>query len=99
MSFKEVYITNTAHFFPNEPVLNDQMEEYLGYINNKPSKSKRIVLRNNGIRRRFYALQKGGKTTHTNAQMTAEAIRNLFKNNPEGLKKLELLSWGKSSPD
>jgi 3-oxoacyl-[acyl-carrier-protein] synthase-3 len=99
MSFKEVYITNTAHFFPNDPVSNEEMEEYLGYINNKPSKSKRIVLRNNGIKRRFYALQKGGKPTHTNAQMTAEAIKKLFKDNPEGLKNLELLSCGTSSPD
>src|SRR6478736_2611484 len=99
MSFKEVYITNTAHFFPNDPVLNDQMEEYLGYINNKPSKSKRIVLRNNGIRRRFYALKKGGKTTHTNAQMTAEAIKKLYKDDPGGLRSLELLSCGTSSPD
>ncbi|MBG9378484.1 beta-ketoacyl-ACP synthase III [Panacibacter sp. DH6] len=99
MSFNEVYIVNTAHFFPNDPVSNDEMEEYLGYINNKPSKSKRIVLRNNGIKRRFYALSKGGKPTHTNAQITAEAIRLLFKDDPGGLKHLELLSCGTSSPD
>ncbi|MEP6845201.1 MAG: beta-ketoacyl-ACP synthase III [Panacibacter sp.] len=99
MEFNEVYITNTAHFFPNDPVSNDEMEEYLGYINNKPSKSKRIVLRNNGIKRRFYALAKGGQPTHTNAQMTAEAIKQLFKENPDGLKSLELLSCGTSSPD
>jgi 3-oxoacyl-[acyl-carrier-protein] synthase-3 len=52
------------------PISNDEMEEYLGYIDNKPSKSKRIVLRNNGIKNRFYALNKQQKTTHTNAEMT-----------------------------
>jgi len=78
MSLQPVYITNTAVFFPNEPVSNDEMEEYLGYIDNKPSKSKRIVLRNNGIKNRFYALKKGGEITHTNAQMTANAVRQLF---------------------
>ena len=31
--FNEVYITNTASYFPNSPVSNDEMEEYLGYIN------------------------------------------------------------------
>lgn len=50
MAFSEVYINNTSSFFPNEPVSNDDMEGFLGYINNKPSKSKRIVLRNNGIK-------------------------------------------------
>ena len=83
MTLNEVYITRTASFFPNNPVSNDDMEEYLGYINNKPSKSKRIVLRNNGITNRYYALEKGGKVTHTNAQMTALAVKALFTNTPD----------------
>lgn len=99
MSFKNVYITNTASYFPNDPVSNDEMEEYLGYLNGKPSKSKSIVLRNNGIKRRFYALTKEGKITHTNAEMTALAIRDLFKGQPDGLRSIELLSCGTSSPD
>jgi len=99
MALNEVYITNTSLFLPNEPVSNDEMEEYLGYINGKPSKSKKIVLRNNGIKTRYYALEKGGKITHTNAQMTAEAVRNLFKDDPEALQKIDLLSCGTSSPD
>lgn len=99
MSAKQVYITKTASFFPNEPVSNDEMEEYLGYINKKMSKSKRIVLRSNGIQRRFYALKKDGTATHTNAQMASLAIRKLFNNNSEELKKMELLSCGTSSPD
>ena len=99
MSFKEVYITKTASYLPNEPVSNDEMEAYLGMINEKPSKSRRIVLRNNGIKRRFYAITKAGEPTHTNAEMTSLAIRALFGNNPEGLKSFQLLSCGTSSPD
>jgi 3-oxoacyl-[acyl-carrier-protein] synthase-3 len=95
----EVYINNTSTFFPNEPISNDEMEEYLGYINDTPSRSKAIVLRNNGIKRRFYALNKDGSTTHSNAQMTALAVKALFKSNPENLKSIELLSCGTSSPD
>ena len=99
MSLKEVYINNTSSFFPNEPVGNDEMEEYLGYINSAPSRSKPIVLRNNGIQRRFYALTKERTSTHTNAQMTALAVKALFKNNPADIKSIELLSCGTSSPD
>lgn len=99
MSFSQVYITNTASYFPNDPVSNEEMEEYLGYINAKPSKSKRIVLRNNGIKRRFYAITKQGAPTHTNAQMTALAVKELFKQHPDDLKNVELLACGTSSPD
>ena len=99
MSFNEVYITNTSSFFPNDPVSNDEMEEYLGYINDTPSRSKAIVLRNNGIKNRFYALNKEGVATHTNAQMTAEAVKALFKGKPDDIKSVELLSTGTSTPD
>ncbi len=99
MEFNEVYITKTATYFPNDPVLNEEMEEYLGLINQSPSKSKRIVLRNNGIKRRFYALTRGGIPTHTNAEMTAHTIRKMLDNDPEKIKSIELLACGTSSPD
>lgn len=97
--FSEVFIIKTARFLPNSPVTNDEIEDYLGLINNKPSRSRRIVLRNNGIKTRYYALEKGGKTTHTNAQMTALAVRKLFDNDAEKLKTIDILASGTSSPD
>lgn len=99
MSFNEVFINKTSHYFPNNPVSNDEMEEYLGYINNTPSKSKRIVLRNNGIINRYYALRKDGSSTHTNAELTALAVKELLKDHPDLTEKVELLSCGTSSPD
>ncbi len=99
MLVKDVYITDTSIFMPNEPVSSDEMESYLGYINDKPSKSRMLVLRNNGIQTRYYALTRDGKATHTNAQMTALAVKGLFTNDPEKIKEIELLSCGTSSPD
>jgi 3-oxoacyl-[acyl-carrier-protein] synthase III len=99
MPLKEVYINNTSSFFPNEAIPNDEMEQYLGLINGKPSRSRAIVLRNNGIKRRFYAITKEGKPTHTNAQMAALAVRALFNNKAEALKTIDLISCGTSSPD
>ena len=99
MSLNKVYITNTSVFLPNNPISNDEMESYLGLINQNPSKSKGIVLRNNGIKNRYYALTKEGLPTHTNAEMTALAVRALFDNKEEGLKSIQFLSCGTSSPD
>nr|WP_043024155.1 beta-ketoacyl-ACP synthase III [Fluviicola taffensis] len=96
---KEVYITRTAAFLPNNPVSNDEMEGYLGLINDRASKSRRIVLRNNGIKNRYYAIQKDGTATHTNAEMVSLAIRKLFEKNPTELKSVDLISCGTSSPD
>ena len=99
MSLSPVYITRTAVFLPNDPIGSEEMEQYLGYINGKPSKSRKIVLRNNGIQTRYYALDKQGQPTHTNAELTAEAIRALFKDDPSGIRAVDLLTSGTSSPD
>lgn len=94
----DVFITKASTYLPNEPVSNDEMETYLGYINDKPSKAKALILRNNKIKTRYYALDKNGKSTHTNAQITAKAIEGLFD---ENFKKedMELLSCGTTSAD
>ncbi len=96
---KEVFINKAAVFLPNESVSNSEMEEYLGYVNGRPSRAKAIVLRRNGIKSRYYALTKEGKSTHTNAEMCAAAIRNLFQEDTNQLKSIDLLCCGTSTPD
>lgn len=95
---EEVFITSIAKFLPNNPVSNDEMEDYLGMINDRPSRARRIVLRNNGIVNRYYALDKGGKPTHNNAQLAAEAIKLLF-NGRFKKEDVQLLACGTASPD
>lgn len=94
----EVYITKASGFFPNSPVSNDEMESYLGMVDGKPSKARRIILSRNGIKRRYYALDKDGNATHTNAQMAANAVRGLFDKDL-GIDDIDLLSCGTASPD
>lgn len=93
-----VYITALSKFLPNAPVSNDEMEEYLGIVNGTPSRSKGIILRHNKIKTRYYAITKEGRSTHSNAQLTAIAIRGLESENFK-LNEMELLAGGTTSPD
>ncbi|MBL7894468.1 MAG: beta-ketoacyl-ACP synthase III [Bacteroidia bacterium] len=93
-----VYINKISSYLPGKPVSNDEMEEYLGVIGGRKSRSKAIVLRSNGIKNRYYALTKNSEATHTNAQLTANAIKKLFSDSNE-LKKIELLTCGTTTPD
>lgn len=95
---KDAYITRIASFLPNEPIDNDQMEEKLGVINGTTSRARRIVLRNNQIKTRYYAIDKQGEVTHNNAQLTKEAI-TLLCDKDFTTKDIQLLSCGTSSPD
>src|ERR1700754_4718137 len=95
---KEVYITRLSKFLPNEPVGNDEMESILGMVDGKPSRARTMILGNNKIKTRYYALDKEGKSTHTNAEMTAVAVESLF-DEKFPINKMELLACGTTSPD
>jgi len=94
----KVYITNIAKFLPNEPVSNDEMEDILGKINDTNSKSRRLILRNNQITTRYYALNNAGQPTHSNADLTANAVKNLFTDKFQ-VTDINVLSCGTSTPD
>ncbi|MDR7369708.1 beta-ketoacyl-ACP synthase III [Flavobacterium aquidurense] len=94
----DVYITKAAKYLPNEAVSNDEMENYLGLINDTASKARRIILRNNKITSRYYAVDKEGKSTHSNAELTRNAVVQLFDAKFSD-QDVEVLSCGTSSPD
>lgn len=54
----DVFITGTSCYFPNKPVSNEDMEEFLGLIAGKHSRVKPVILKQNGIKQRYYALTK-----------------------------------------
>ena len=93
-----VYITKASKYLPNTPIDNDQMEAFLGEINETASKAKRIVLRNNGITTRYYALDTQGNSTHTNADLTCLAIKGLLDTHFKAAD-IQVLSCGTSTPD
>ena len=94
----DVYITKAGKFLPNDAVSNDEMESYLGMINETASKARRLILRNNKIVSRHYALDVNGKSTHNNAEMTANAVQSLYDSEFTS-QDMQLLSCGTSTPD
>jgi 3-oxoacyl-[acyl-carrier-protein] synthase-3 len=94
----DVFITKASRFLPNDPVENDDMEAFLGMVDGKPSKARRVILRRNGIKQRYYALDKDGNVTHTNVQMAANAVRGLLDDQLT-IDDIDLLSCGTGSPE
>jgi 3-oxoacyl-[acyl-carrier-protein] synthase-3 len=99
MSLKGVFITRTSSFLPNEPVSNDEMDKFLGIINDQSSKMRSSALRKNSIKSRYYALDEKGVKTHTNNSLTALGSKELLVKNPQEIKQIILMSCGTSSPD
>ena len=96
---RDVYINDIAVFLPNEAVDNDNIEKVLGQVGDRPSRAKRLILRSNKIKTRYYAIDPNTrKATHTNAELTANAIKKLEKNGLD-LNSVDVLSCGTTMPD
>ena len=95
---RPVYITRSSSFMPNSPVENHEIEEYLGMIGGKPSRAKELILRNNQIKSRYYALDKQQKITHTAFDMAIEAIKGLYGNGVNE-NTIDLLAAGTASQE
>lgn len=96
---RPVYINNFAVFMPNQPIANDEMESVLGQAGERASRARRIILRNNGIKTRYYAIDpQTGKSNYTNAQLAANAIKKLA-NKDFALSGIQCLAASTSMAD
>ncbi len=94
-----VYINHIAAFLPNKPVNNDEIEQILGMVGNVPSRVRKMILRSNAIKQRYYAIDpKTREMTHTSTQMTVEAIKGLFQQGIS-VSDVSCLACGTSYPD
>ena len=94
----DVYVNKISKILPNNPISNDEMENILGFIDGKTSKAKSLILRSNKIKTRYYCLDENRNITHTNAQLTKEAVDQLFDSNFTE-NDIEVLSCGTTTPD
>lgn len=98
-SLNPVYITAAGAYLPGEPVSNDEMEAYLGYLFGKPSRTKQKMLKQNGITSRHYAIDKDQQTTHTVSGMTAAAIQHCLQKGGVAKKEIGFLSAATTQGD
>ncbi len=96
---KQVYITAVGAFLPGAPIGNDEMEDYLGYIGGKPSRTKSRILRENGIKTRHYAIDRHQNTMYRNSEMAAIAVHNAIGNSAASLKDIDFLSTATTHGD
>ena len=67
------YLTASGQFLPGEPVPNTEIANHIGRLSERGERLGRLVLRQNGIGTRHYALGADGQTDWTIAKMLAKA--------------------------
>ncbi|MFC4099467.1 3-oxoacyl-[acyl-carrier-protein] synthase III C-terminal domain-containing protein [Paenibacillus xanthanilyticus] len=95
-----VYITSIGKFLPGQPVGNEEIEDYLGRIGGKSSKSMRRILEQNRIRTRHYAIDKQQRSLYSNAEMAQYAIADALRRHHEPLdSRIGFLAAGTTQGD
>ena len=69
---RDVYINGLGCVLPGEPVGNHDIEDRIGRIGGLPCEYKSLILRQNRIKTRHYALDRAGEPTHCNSEMAAK---------------------------
>lgn len=94
-----VYITAAGAYLPGPPVDNEHVEGVLGFIDGKPSRLKKRILKSNGITTRHYALDADGRTTELNEELAANAVRAALARSALDLVDVEMLAAGTTQGD
>ena len=96
---REVYITAAGVYLPGDPVDNENIENILGLIEGKPSRLKRRILKSNGIKTRYYALDEDGQTTELNEELAVKAVHDALRHSELTLDDIEMLAVGTTLGD
>jgi 3-oxoacyl-[acyl-carrier-protein] synthase-3 len=89
---RDAFITGTGVYLPGDPVTNDRIEDFIGHIGGTRSCVGTRALRWNGIETRHYALNPAGEALHSNASMSAAAVRASLEDAGLGIESLQLLA-------
>lgn len=98
-ALNNVYLTSAGVFFPNKPVSNEEVEDYLGLVGGKPSRYRKIIQRANGIKSRYYARDLQGNQTHLNEELAANAISNALTKRGITINNIDMLAAATTWPD
>lgn len=92
--FNNSYIVNCANHLPGNSIDNEEMDKYIAPINKISNRIKSKILKENGIKQRYYGINENGDSVTSVKKMAADAISKLLNND-----KVELLSLATTGGD
>ena len=84
---------------PGEPVSNKEMENFIGRINGEKSRFGPLILRQNKIKERYYAIDANGQSEWTCASLIAQAVKQALQNSELTARDITFLAAATSQYD
>jgi 3-oxoacyl-[acyl-carrier-protein] synthase-3 len=96
---RPVYVTTSGQCLPGAPVACDDMEHHIGHLSEDSTRRGRLVLRQNKIRTRHYAMDAEGRTDWTLAKLGASAAEDLLARAEVDRRSIGLLATATTQND
>jgi 3-oxoacyl-[acyl-carrier-protein] synthase-3 len=93
------YITSAGSYLPGPAIGNDEIENVLGFVEDKPSRLKSRILKSNGIQTRHYALDRQQRSTHQNSELASRAAENCLDHLAFDRSKVDMLAVATTQGD
>lgn len=95
----DAYVTAGGQYLPGPPIGTAEMGAYIGHLSDRSDRLGRMVLRQNGIKTRHYAIRPDGTTEWTLAKLAAEAARNCLSKAEIDAAEIGLLATATTQND
>jgi 3-oxoacyl-[acyl-carrier-protein] synthase III len=89
---QDVFINGLGAYLPGDPVANRDMEDHIGRVGGESCKFRSLILRQNRIKTRYYALDREGHATHCNSEMAAKAVEDAIRKSEVSTKDISFLA-------
>lgn len=93
------YIVSTGRFLPGSPVSNEEIDEYLGAVGPNSAIVRDQTLLNNGIKTRYYAIDRQQRTVVSNTDMATNALREAMGRAGVTADDVDLIACGTTIAD
>jgi 3-oxoacyl-[acyl-carrier-protein] synthase-3 len=97
--YTRVYLTSAGLFMPGAPIGNGDIDRYIAPINRHSERIKQLVLADNGIETRHYAIDENGESLHSSSSLAARAVRDCLAKAGAELAEVTMLCTGSSGGD
>ncbi|AYF98381.1 3-oxoacyl-[acyl-carrier-protein] synthase III C-terminal domain-containing protein [Protaetiibacter intestinalis] len=95
----QAYLTGFGSHLPGEPVDNDGIVARLGGDDPVTERIRRLILEQNGIRQRHYALDEHGEPTALNEELAVKALQAAFADRGIGPSDIRMLATATTMGD
>lgn len=99
MNLKNTYLIGSGVFLPGDPIDNNEIDSFIRPMNKRCERMKNKILKENGIEKRYYAIDEEGRTRFSHREMAERSSLEALESANVSIEDLDLICTGTVGSD